>query len=858
MISSAPHEGKSRPRPLRIAYLLEEGPYAHLQLDAIFAECYSRWGGRFSLIAPCSQGRIAARYWDWLEAYDPDIVYAYAPLASDEEERIHGRLQPSLLEKHQVREQGEPDLGWFRPSYGVSPLSSLSTIFRVARHRGYGPGREPAGFIDAWYTEEPSRFLADNFGTYHSSFHTSGFPADARQAAQLLTIVAKDKWENPQYGLPRDLNVIHDEMEALAKFCAKETSSLAQAATRFASKLDVHHNRFSYSFNLVVGESFPDRLLFWNARLLNPHWQGASLCGLRVDLEQTRDPNFFLLLTRLINNFNHVNDGTGGQYRLTVRSTSVALVELEDLRERLQNARCFSMSRAEFIDSADEVVPPKQELENASILRTDGPGLTVRPDWLEFQWDGKVAQPPASIPDHLSDCPPRQSFAMGCWATDYLLELDGPSPRTGVKNWWLLPKGWRMAGSFKASFPPDGMNLNYLPRSTLGGELTLFERLERPVRSITVPAPAEALQHALVRDGFYSRRGQPENRATPPAKVADMQPSNEARYLMGILGMIGGLDRAKSLILHPYWIEEFKRLGATPILPREKVQPVINKLKELAPTVPTYVLGDEDDRIALGHLIVKAGRSLKTPQHFVKHKALVERWDIHRKAFWERHGQERSSNSEFDWDAHERAAVDECLVEMRARQMLFQGTQWLCPQCHHRNWVGLSEMRPTLICEICRLQDSAPISNDWQFRANEFLVEALRDHSVLSLLWVLDKQKSNARASFFYDGPTWFYDDDGLRPRPVSETDLMMVIDGKTIICEVKSSWAGLKPSDIDDVVKLSLQLRPDRAIIAVMDTGKKQEKRLASAEEALKEEGIAFELMTLDNYPLQDDPYFV
>jgi len=31
-------------------------------------------GGRFSLIVPCLNGRIAPSYWPWLEAYDPDIV----------------------------------------------------------------------------------------------------------------------------------------------------------------------------------------------------------------------------------------------------------------------------------------------------------------------------------------------------------------------------------------------------------------------------------------------------------------------------------------------------------------------------------------------------------------------------------------------------------------------------------------------------------------------------------------------------------------------------------------------------------------------------------------------------------------
>jgi hypothetical protein len=61
--------------------LVEDGEHANLALDGVFADCYDRWGGRFSLIAPCLNGRIAPTYWSWLEAYDPDIVYSYVPLS---------------------------------------------------------------------------------------------------------------------------------------------------------------------------------------------------------------------------------------------------------------------------------------------------------------------------------------------------------------------------------------------------------------------------------------------------------------------------------------------------------------------------------------------------------------------------------------------------------------------------------------------------------------------------------------------------------------------------------------------------------------------------------------------------------
>lgn len=72
--------GWARPRPLRVAFLIEDGEHSSLALDGVFADCYNRWGGRFSLIAPCIDGQITQSYWPWLEAYDPDIVYSYVPI----------------------------------------------------------------------------------------------------------------------------------------------------------------------------------------------------------------------------------------------------------------------------------------------------------------------------------------------------------------------------------------------------------------------------------------------------------------------------------------------------------------------------------------------------------------------------------------------------------------------------------------------------------------------------------------------------------------------------------------------------------------------------------------------------------
>jgi hypothetical protein len=288
-------KGWVRPRPLRVAFLIEDGEHASLTLDGIFADCYNRWGGRFSLLVPCLNGRIAPSYWPWLEAYDPDIVYSYVPLSRADVLEVHERLAPAQYAFH--RPDGLDVFG-FKPSYGFPPLSSLSTIFKLA----VGGGAR-VKIIDSWFTERPSRFLTDNFGTYQQSRGTSIYPPDAAAAASLLTIVSPEK-QADRREVPPDLDSIASEIVALREFADGRATSLSLASALFAPKLDIPPGLWSGSFNFVVGDDFADRILFWNARLLIPAWLDTNLCCLRIGLDQLKEREFLAVLGDLLNRRN--------------------------------------------------------------------------------------------------------------------------------------------------------------------------------------------------------------------------------------------------------------------------------------------------------------------------------------------------------------------------------------------------------------------------------------------------------------------------------------------------------------------------------------------------------------------------
>jgi hypothetical protein len=843
------------PRPLRVAFLLEDGEYAPHALDGIFADCYSRWGGRFSLIVPCHNGRIVANYWPWLVAYDPDIVYSYVPLSKDDILEVHERLSPFQYTHHELGHEPRLNISGFKPSYGLSPLSSVSTIFKLARHRPRLGEGAPIRIIDSWHTESPTRFLTDNFGTYRYSQGGSIYPPDAASAASLLTIISPDKQNDRRYGVPGNLNAVPSEIAAVKDFANGMATSLSIVSALFAPRMDIRSGNWSKSFNLVIGDSFADRILFWNARLLIPSWLDSELCCLRVGLDQIREPEFLSVLGNLLKQRNHVNGGSGGQSQIAIRSASLSAEQLAEVYRLMLSTNPWGSISTESIAELNSIVPSAEALRAAQEYNHFAGEPFTRPDWTKFMWSPPAANPPVTAPGHLSDAPMRQAFTTGYWCTDFILEYDGPRSRFAIRNQWMLPRRWRMAGAFKVSLvgaPPNNMPPS---RRNRDGNLTIFVGAAHPIETIKVPTAYEALQYALAADGVWVEPGATHERVHPENKVVWTHPSNEARYLTGVLGMTGGLRRAGQILLHPFLKESFAKLGGTPSLPMDQVTPTVNRLQKISRRQATFDLKSEGEKNALADLIVKAARAAKSPMEFISYDELKERWQTYRAAFWASHPQQREVGPSVEWDKYEEESLDACLIELRHRQIMYQGHQWTCENCHHRNWVDLSSLSSVLSCEVCKRSTMAPVNIRWLFRPNEFLIESLRDHSVLSLIWALSALSERSRRSFIFVEPTWFGFTLGSDATD-AEADLLIVLDGRAMLCEVKSSWHSLRLTHITEFVALASRLRPDIALLAVMEAGNGPTSALSAAQKQLADQGIEFELLTPSGYEMRDDPY--
>ena len=82
----------------------------------------------------------------------------------------------------------------------------------------------------------------------------------------------------------------------------------------------------------------------------------------------------------------------------------------------------------------------------------------------------------------------------------------------------------------------------------------------------------------------------------------------------------------------------------------------------------------------------------------------------------------------------------------------------------------------------------------------------------------------------------------------------MVVVDGKTYLCEVKSSGGSF---GIDKLVEVAKRIRPDVVLVAVMsEASLGLDAVMTGLREALEGTGIAAELMTFDTGVLDDSPH--
>jgi hypothetical protein len=263
MITKPPTSVTAIARPLRVAYLIDRDACPDHVLNAIFRECYSRWGGRRTLIVPAKPDGVDRRYADWLWHYDPDIVYSFVVLEDDAVAHIHERYCPTYL---RIDESLISSRHFDHVALPFPGLGSLSLVTALLNRRSVISGKiSDLRIIDRYdLSHSDSQFIEENFG-FVSSSYLANVVRLYSEIFSTLSLISVDSFASTYLMKDPASKYVTSEIELLEEFAKPDSVWCLAAASDFlVPHLPLSSYEWSEGVSVVVGDSVDDKLLFWN------------------------------------------------------------------------------------------------------------------------------------------------------------------------------------------------------------------------------------------------------------------------------------------------------------------------------------------------------------------------------------------------------------------------------------------------------------------------------------------------------------------------------------------------------------------------------------------------------------------
>jgi len=558
-------------RPMRVAFIIEDGDGVHPWLDAAFSESFSRHAGRQSLVVPVMNGDIPGRYFDWLKEFDPDIVY----LVTVKNEHVAGLIERycSPLRMESVERHPKDRRPSFRSDDEVA-LTSLSWLPFLKVASG-GFRARPEMILDCFPQWQDDGLITDNFGTPQKAFNPFPIHRELADIVTPLMLTPKDapadRW---RFGIEgSEVTDGYVALEALAK--SGQTISLAYLSNIQSKHIAIRSHEWKGSFCLVVGDGFVDRVSCWNAGLLFDDAQHQACKTLRLPASAIHDASKIERIMKFINRSNWINPHGGGQPRVTVRSSSLSEAQLKDFAGQVGGKGSWSYYSIRPIGSIEDCCPPIPKEREVAWL----PVKRDEPD-VQIPLRNKTESVPVPQPFHLKHAPSAHPICSeGKWIAQYSVDRTEDNNRfANLRDTWNLPTRSQLTRLFLGRVEA---------RITDGGNLAV--PVDSTVRRVEITEPSD-------RDFFFSLLHEPpaysysdirrRERYDMPYKYS--RRSDKGRYLQGVLGMFGSLGRAHEILTHGFWRRQFIKLGT----PSEGQHPQIIALlkKRFRPQGGTYVI----------------------------------------------------------------------------------------------------------------------------------------------------------------------------------------------------------------------------------------------------------------------------
>jgi len=265
---------------------------------------------------------------------------------------------------------------------------------------------------------------------------------------------------------------------------------------------------------------------------------------------------------------------------------------------------------------------------------------------------------------------------------------------------------------------------------------------------------------------------------------------------------------------------------------RDQQSQVVADLQRLARN-GRLIVDSEEAWQRLGDRVLHLATRMRVPRHRTSFEELVRAWREELA-----HAKEQDPRLAERQEEIEKDLVDELrdsLADLVDRGIFYQGHEWSCRRCRHRNWAGVSALGSTMRCDVCGTDHQLPVDVSLDFRLNEFFSACIREHDTLTVGWALSYLRSeHSRHSFAFVPQAELYRDYPERQghRVDRELDLLCICDGRLVVGEAKARLESIGEPEIRKLAEVAAEIGADDAILAAFQG---EESSMARKIEALQ-----------------------
>jgi len=767
----------SRPRPVRVAFLIDTENCPDQLKSAVLDFNVKVWGGRFNPIIPVLNGDIPKGYWNLLSFFDPDIIYAYPKLSDNLIKKIDIKISPYYLKIHSSIN--------LDPHYQYTPSIDegfISPDLRVFPQGLYNPFNEKFSSLICHNRSDWEHYLffQTNFGIFNDQ-HMHQPPSE------LERLVIPEKCAPEVF-----IEQIAQKRGGL--IFPWQFTSANVPSKEFHPKKGAH---LRDAYVVAVGDSVWDWLYMWNWHLLVGNWRKPDINQFYLPLKMAESEVLVQPFKKLLSAHCHRT----GSYSPTIvfAASDVDLVKLTEIGKRFTDKMDAAPTAKKLGFDLDELIDEK-EIELYPFPRftqhdhVSGKKFFIKPPHPELR--GKVH---------------------GKYFVDFQIEYHPQKfSYTNVSYWWKLPR----LASLATCFLERGASVGRI--NTDGYVSACVELGKNQDIGLKIPDDRSVIYALIMQDRRAFFTDDARYKMPPPKSVyGHIRLSDEGRYLNGFIGLLENLFHAGELIENRFWRRTFENMcGVNTKNEAEVLGAFKNKISRQIPSWAGRIPQDDAGKKKsyeemtewLAQVSIRFARQIKNSTYDTNFTELMKLLMAERHEFTQMPAHQKGFETTPE---RNREDLLEALETLTTMKVLIQGIKPKCPKCGQKTWFAADRIRFELTCEGCQTLLNILPEEEWVYRLNSLVLDALRYHGTFPVAWTLSQLLDWAREGFIFLPCLELWDDyDG---RKLAEVDIACIIDGQFTIGEIKTSSSEFSQEEIEKLCVVARNVLPDQIVIGAL-----------------------------------------